>query len=117
MDLNPRVPITPKAWMESVADGMESMCSIVWHQAAEDSFGTRFAQFHTRLRRNSIPQRVADSIHGYAVIWMRKGNDMAKNLLLEHSEKLACEIAVLCNGHKIDSNTVDHYLSHRPQSA
>ena len=37
---------------------------------------------------------------------MRKGNDMAKNLLLEHSEKLACEIAVLCNGHKIDSNTV-----------
>ena len=31
---------------------------------------------------------------------------MAKNLLLEHSEKLACEIAVLCNGHKIDSNTV-----------
>ena len=53
-----------------------------------------------------MPQQVADSIHGYAVIWMRKGNDMAKNLLLEHSEKLACEIAVLCNGHKIDSNTV-----------
>ena len=31
---------------------------------------------------------------------------MAKNLLLEYSEKLACEIAVLCNEHKIDSNTV-----------
>ena len=31
---------------------------------------------------------------------------MAKNLLLEYSEKLACEIAVLCNEHKIDSNIV-----------
>ena len=31
---------------------------------------------------------------------------MAKNLLLEYSEKLACEIAALCNEHKIDSNTV-----------
>jgi four helix bundle protein len=29
---------------------------------------------------------------------------MAKNLLLEYSEKLACEIAFLCNNHKIDSN-------------
>ncbi|MBE6649687.1 MAG: four helix bundle protein [Ruminococcaceae bacterium] len=31
---------------------------------------------------------------------------MAKNLLLEYSEKLACDILVLCNNHKIDSNTV-----------
>ena len=31
---------------------------------------------------------------------------MAKNLLLEYSEQLACEIAKLCNGYKIDSNTV-----------
>ena len=31
---------------------------------------------------------------------------MAKNFLLEYSEQLACEIARLCNEHKIDSNTV-----------
>ena len=31
---------------------------------------------------------------------------MAKNWLLEYSEQLACEIANLCNEHKIDSNTV-----------
>ena len=30
---------------------------------------------------------------------------MAKNLLLEYSKKLACEIAALCNDHKIDSNS------------
>ena len=30
---------------------------------------------------------------------------MAKNLLLEYSEELACEIAMLCKNHKIDSNT------------
>ena len=29
---------------------------------------------------------------------------MSKNLLLEYSEELACEIAALCNEHKIDSN-------------
>ena len=29
---------------------------------------------------------------------------MAKNPLLEYSEVLACEIAALCNNHKIDSN-------------
>ena len=59
-----------------------------------------------RVASNSIPQQVADSMHGYAVMWMRKENDMAKNLLLEYSEQLACEIAKLCNEHKIDSNTV-----------
>ena len=31
---------------------------------------------------------------------------MSKNLLLEYSEQLACEIAILCNENKIDSNTV-----------
>ena len=31
---------------------------------------------------------------------------MARNLLLEYSEQLACEIAKLCNEYKIDSNTV-----------
>ena len=31
---------------------------------------------------------------------------MAKKLLLEYSEQLACEIAKLCNEYKIDSNTV-----------
>ena len=30
---------------------------------------------------------------------------MAKNLLFEYSEQLACEIANLCNEYKIDSNT------------
>lgn len=31
---------------------------------------------------------------------------MAKNLLIEYSESLACEIAVLCRNHQVDSNTV-----------
>ena len=31
---------------------------------------------------------------------------MAKNLLMEYSEQLACDIAKLCSEHKIDSNTV-----------
>ncbi len=31
---------------------------------------------------------------------------MAKNLLLEYSEQLACEIAKLCNACKFDSNAV-----------
>ena len=31
---------------------------------------------------------------------------MAKNLLLEYSEQLACEIAKLCHHYKIDSNAV-----------
>ena len=29
---------------------------------------------------------------------------MARNLLLEYSENLACEIMALCNNHKIDAN-------------
>ena len=53
-----------------------------------------------------MPQRVADSIHAFGVILARKVSDMTKNLLLEYSEQLACEIAKLCNEHKIDSNTV-----------
>ena len=60
----------------------------------------------TRLRVVWNCNEVADSIHGYAVILTRKENDIAKNLLLEYSEQLACEIAKLCNEHKIDSNTV-----------
>ena len=55
------------------------------------------SRFHTRLR--------LDFIHAFGVIWMRKENDMGKNLLLEYSEQLACEIAKLCNTCKIDSNT------------
>ena len=31
---------------------------------------------------------------------------MAKNLLLEYAEKLACDIAILCNGNRLDSNIV-----------
>ena len=40
---------------------------------------------------------------------------MKKNLLLEYSEKLACEIARLCNDDKIDSNTV--YQIKKPSSS
>jgi four helix bundle protein len=40
------------------------------------------------------------------MIGMRKENEMAKNLLLEYSEQLACEIAILCNENKVYSNTV-----------
>ena len=82
--------------------GMESRAGV--YGITEGLFSA--AWFHTRLRRNSIPQQVADFIHGCAVIWMRKENDMAKNLLLEYSKQLACEIAKLCNKHKMDSNTV-----------
>ena len=53
-----------------------------------------------------MPQQVADSIHAVGVIWMRKEKTVAKNLLLEYSEKLAYDIAKLCNDHQIDSNTV-----------
>ena len=56
------------------------------------------SQFHTAT--------IADSIHNFGVIWMQNENDMAKNLLLEYSEQLACEIAIFCNENKIDSNTV-----------
>ena len=41
-----------------------------------------------------------------AVILKRKEYIMARNLVLEYSEQLACEIAKLCNEYKIDSNTV-----------
>ena len=94
----------PQAWYEITRQR-------VWNRqrrmASRASVYTRLpaAWFHTRLRRNSIPRQAADSIHAFGVIWMRKENDMAKNLLLEYSEKLACEIAALCNDHKIDSNT------------
>ena len=30
---------------------------------------------------------------------------MGKNLLLEYSEALACEVAMFCKSHKVDSNT------------
>ena len=42
-----RYGIRPKVWMESRQRR-------VWHQAAGTLFYTRFAQFHARLRRNSI---------------------------------------------------------------
>ena len=52
-----------------------------------------------------MPQQVADSIHAFGVIWMRKETAVAKNLLLEYSEQLACDIAKLCSDHTIDANT------------
>ena len=45
-------------------------------------------------------------MHAFGVMGMHKENDMAKNLLLEYSEQLACEMAKLCHECKIDSNTV-----------
>ena len=45
--------------------------------------------FHTRLRRDLDAE----------------GEIMSKNLLLDYSESLACEIALLCQNHQIDSNT------------
>ena len=58
-------------------------------------------------RSRAIPYRnkVADLIHGFAVIKTRKGDfAMTKNPLFDYSEKLACEIAALCRSTKIDSN-------------
>ena len=49
---------------------------------------------------------MADFIHGYAVIRMRKEYDMAKNLLLEYSEKLATNCELLCKSIKGNSNTI-----------
>ena len=59
------------------------------------------------LKRDSIPQQVADSIHACGVIWYEEEKTMAKrNLLLEYSEDLAIKIVKLCAEYKIDSNTV-----------
>jgi hypothetical protein len=44
-----------------------------------------------------MPQQVADPIHAFGVIWIRKEKDKAKNLLLEYSGESACEIAMLYN--------------------
>ena len=44
------------------------------------------------LRIDDIPQQVADDIHAFGVIWMRKcerSKLWQKNLLLEYSEELA----------------------------
>ena len=48
----------------------------------------------------------ADFMHGVAVIWTRKDITMAKNLLLEYSEKLAMDCELLCKSIKGNANTV-----------
>jgi len=58
------------------------------------------------LQAEDIPQQVADYIHGFAVIRMRKKNGMAKNFLLEYSEELATRCELLCRSIKGNSNTV-----------
>ena len=87
----------PQAWhgINALAHCMASRASVYTYLSA--------AWLHTRLHRNSISQQVADSIHGYAVIESRNENDMA---VLEFSEQLVCEIAILCSENKTDSNTV-----------
>ncbi|MBR5780110.1 MAG: four helix bundle protein [Clostridia bacterium] len=90
--------------MESVAcDGMESRRRREWHHASACiSVGlipcATSSQFHAAISCGSNTRfgRDLDA----------KGNDMAKNLLLEYSEQLASEITILCNENKIDSNTV-----------
>lgn len=53
----------------------------------------------------AIPYRKNCGFHArQGVIWMRGEKAMARNLLLEYSENLACEIMALCNNHKIDAN-------------
>ena len=48
-----------------------------------------------------------DSMHGSAVIWRERTEEMMKrNLLLEYSEKLAVDIAKLCAEKRLDNNTV-----------
>ena len=65
------------------------------------------AWFHS-LALRAIPCRnkLRIPFTAKAVIWERKEKHTARNLLLEYSEQLACEIANLCNEYKIDSNTV-----------
>ena len=64
--------------MESVAcDGMESRRRREWHHApACISVGlipcATLSQFHARLRRNSMPQQVADQIHPSGVILIKR---------------------------------------------
>ena len=58
---------------------------------------------------DDIPQLVADDIHAYGVIGMRrtrKENEMVKNLLLEYSEELATKCELLCKSINGNSNTV-----------
>ena len=69
-------------WLDSI-----QLCELIPYATS--------SQFHPTLR--------VDFMHAFGVILMR-GEFMSKNLLLEYSEELACEIAALCNEHKIDSN-------------
>ena len=48
----------------------------------------------------------ADFMHGCAVIKMRKGNAMARNLLFEYSEELATKCELLCKSISGNANTV-----------
>ena len=50
------------------------------------------------LKRDSIPQQVADFIHSYGMIWdgETKRAMTKRNLLLEYSEELAAKIVKIC---------------------
>ena len=66
-------------------------CGLIPYATSSQFHTATSCGFHARLRRDlDAEENVA----------------MAKNLLLEYSEQLACEIARLCNEHKIDSNTI-----------
>ena len=51
------------------------------------------------LRAEDIPP-AADSMQPFGLIWMRKEQDMAKNLLLEYLEELATKCELLCQSIK-----------------
>ena len=76
-----------------------SSCGLIPYSSASwfHSLALRAIPYRNKLR---IP------FTAKAVICKRKEKYMSKNLLLEYSEQLACEIAKLCNEYKIDSNTV-----------
>ena len=93
---------------------------LVWHQCACALYGIAEGVWHYAQACIRISLRL-DSIRDFVAIpyrtscgfhtrlwrdWDAKGDNMAKNLLLEYSEQLACDIAILCNENKIDSNTV-----------
>ena len=88
--------------------GMESRASVsgvaagVWHHRRCISCGlipyATSSQFHSATSCGFHPRLRRDLDE--------KGERYGKEFIAWKFRKLACEIAVLCNGHKIDSNTV-----------
>ena len=65
-------------------------CGLIPYATSSQFHTATSCGFHTRLWRDLVTRE----------------NAMTKNLLLEYSERLACDIAMLCNENKTDSNTV-----------